>query len=159
MSADLAIINTNIKTMNPNQPTAQAVAITKNKITKVGSNQDIEPLIGESTTVMDLEGKTVLPGLIDTHIHVADYGRCLMWLDLSSAKSITDLQQLIKEKAKTLFSGQWIIGQGWNETRFKEQRMPSAEDLDAASPDNPVILYREAAMICAANTKAIQLAK
>ncbi len=159
MSADLAIINANIKTMNPNQPTAQAVAITKNRITKVGSNQDIEPLIGESTTVMDLEGKTVLPGLIDTHIHVADYGRCLMWLDLSSAKSIAELQQLIKEKAKTLFSGQWIIGQGWNETRFKEQRVPSAEDLDEASPNNPVILYREAAMICAANTKAIELAK
>jgi predicted amidohydrolase YtcJ len=159
LSADLAIINTNIKTMNPNQPTAQAIAITKNRITKVGSNQDIEPLIGENTTVMDLEGKTVLPGLIDTHIHVADYGRCLMWLDLSSAKSIAELQQLIKEKSKTLFSGQWIIGQGWNETRFKEQRMPSAEDLDEASPDNPVILYRESAMICAANTKAIQLAK
>jgi predicted amidohydrolase YtcJ len=159
LSADLAITNAKIKTMNPNQPTAQAVAITKNQITKVGSNQDIEPLIGENTTVMDLEGKTVLPGLIDTHIHVADYGRCLMWLDLSSAKSIADLQQLIKEKAKTVFSGQWIIGQGWNETRFKEQRVPSAEDLDAASPDNPVILYREAAMICAANTKAIQLAK
>jgi predicted amidohydrolase YtcJ len=159
LSATLAIINANLKTMNPNQPTAQAVAITKNRIIKVGSNQDIEPLIGESTTVMDLEGKTVLPGLIDTHIHVADYGRCLMWLDLSSAKSITDLQQLIKEKAKTVFSGQWIIGQGWNETRLKEQRFPSAEDLDVASPDNPIILYREAAMICAANTKAIQLAR
>ena len=92
LSADLAIINANIKTMNPNQPTAQAIAITKNKITKVGSNQEIEPLIGENTTVMDLEGKTVLPGLIDTHIHVADYGRCLMWLDLTPAKSITELQ-------------------------------------------------------------------
>ena len=158
LSANLAIINANIKTMNPNQPTAQALAITKNRITKVGSNQDIEPLIGESTTVMDLEGKTVLPGLIDTHIHVADYGRCLMWLDLSSAKSIEDLQQLIKEKAKTVFSGQWIIGQGWNETRFKENRLPTTEDLDEAAPDNPVILYREAAMICVVNTKAFQMA-
>ena len=88
-----------------------------------------------------------------------DYGRCLMWLDLTPAKSIAELQQLIKEKAKTLFSGQWIIGQGWNETRFQEQRVPTAQELDDVAPDNPVILYREAAMICAANTKAIQLAK
>jgi predicted amidohydrolase YtcJ len=157
--ADLAIINTNIKTFNPKQPTAQAVAISRNKIIKVGSTQEIQALIHPDTTVMDLEGKTVLPGLIDTHIHVADYGRCLMWLDLTSAKSIGELQQLIKEKAKTLFSGQWIIGQGWKENRFEEKRVPTAEELDVAAPDNPVILYREAAMICAANTKAIQLAK
>ncbi len=145
--------------MNPKQPTAQAVAISRNKIIKVGSTQEIQALIHPDTTVMDLEGKTVLPGLIDTHIHVADYGRCLMWLDLTPAKSISELQTLIKEKAKTLFSGQWIIGQGWNETRFKEQWVPTAQELDEAAPDNPIILYREAAMICAANTKAIQLAK
>lgn len=158
LSADLAIINANIKTMNPNQPTVQALAIKGNRIVKVGSNQDIEPLIGENTRVLHLEDKTVIPGLIDTHIHIADYGRCLMWLDLTSAKSIADLQQLIKEKAKLTPTGRWIIGQGWNETRFKEQHLPTVAELDEAAPDNPVILYREAAMICAANTKAIQLA-
>jgi predicted amidohydrolase YtcJ len=158
LSATLAIINANIKTMNPNQPTAQALAIAGNRIIKVGSNQDIEPFIGDNTRVLHLEDKTVLPGLIDTHIHVADYGRCLMWLDLTSVKSITELQALIKEKAKLAPPGRWIIGQGWNETRFKEQHPPTVADLDEAAPDNPVILYREAAMICAANTKAIQLA-
>lgn len=159
MYAHLAIINANIKTMNPNQPTAQALAISGNKILKVGTNQEIQTLISPETTVMNLEGKTVLPGLIDTHIHVADYGRCLMWLDLTSAKSIIELQQLIKEKAKLTCPGRWIIGQGWSENRLKEQRAPTKEELDEAAPDNPVILYREAAMICAANTKAIQLAK
>ncbi len=156
MSATLAIISTNIKTMNPNQPTAQAIAITGNRIVKVGTDEEIEPLIGENTVVMDLEGKTVLPGLIDTHIHVADYGRCLMWLDLTSAKSIPDMQRLIKEKAQHTPKGKWVIGQGWNETRFKEARLPTVADLDEAAPDNPVILYREAAMICAVNSKAIQ---
>ncbi len=157
MSASIAIVNANIKTMNPNQPSAQAMAIQGNRILKVGSNQDIEPFIGENTRVMHLEGKTVLPGLIDTHIHVADYGRCLMWLDLTEAKSIADLQQLIKEKAKTMLSDRWIIGQGWNETRFQEKRPPTIAELDEAAPSNPVILYREAAMICAANSKAIKL--
>ena len=123
--------------MNPKQPIAQAVAISGNKIIKVGSTQEIQALIHPDTTVMDLEGKTVLPGLIDTHIHVADYGRCLMWLDLTPAKSIAELQQLIKEKAKTLFSGQWIIGQGWNETRFQEQRVPTAQELDDVCTRQP----------------------
>ncbi len=158
MSATLAILNANIKTMNPNQPNAQALAIQGNRLLKVGSDQDVAPFIGEKTMVLHLEGKTVLPGLIDTHIHVADYGRCLMWLDLTPAKSIADLQQLIREKAKTMLSDRWIIGQGWNETRFQEQRPPTLAELDEAAPSNPVILYREAAMICAANSKAIQLA-
>lgn len=158
LSVTLAIVNANIKTMNPKQPTAQALAIAGNKIIKVGSNEDIEPLIGENTRVLHLEDKTVLPGLIDTHIHVADYGRCLMWLDLTPAKSIVDLQAIIKEKAKLTLAGRWIIGQGWNETRFQEARPPTVADLDEAAPDNPVILYREAAMVCAANTQAIKLA-
>jgi predicted amidohydrolase YtcJ len=158
LSATLAIVNANIKTMDPKQPTAQALAIAGNKIIKVGSNSDIAPLIGKNTRVLHLEDKTVLPGLIDTHIHVADYGRCLMWLDLTSAKSIAELQTLIREKAKLVPAGRWIIGQGWNETHFQEQHPPTVADLDEAAPDNPVILYREAAMICAANTKAIQLA-
>jgi predicted amidohydrolase YtcJ len=159
LSATLAFVNANVKTMDKSQPSAQAVAIRDNKIVKVGSNQQIQELIYEKTQVLDLDGRTVVPGLIDTHIHVADYGRCLMWLDLSPTKSIAEMQDLIREKVKQKFSGEWIIGQGWNETHFKEQRLPTIADLDEAAPDNPVILYREAAMVCAVNTKALQLAK
>jgi predicted amidohydrolase YtcJ len=81
-----------------------------------------------------------------------------MWLDLSTAKSIAEMQQLIKQKAQQTPAGRWIIGQGWNEIRFKEQRMPTTGDLDEAAPDNPTILYREAAMICAVNTNALAAA-
>jgi len=157
LSATLAFINTRIKTLNPKMPTAQAVAMTKNRIAKVGTNQEIEALIGEDTVVMDLDGKTVLPGLIDTHIHVADYGRCLMWLDLTDAKSVAELQDLLRDKAAKTLKDKWIIGQGWNETRFKEAQMPTIQDLDEVIPDNPVILYREATMICIANSKALEL--
>ena len=100
LTADLALINANVRTMNPLQPLAQAVAIKKNRILKVGTNQEIRTLIGKDTKVISLDGKTVVPGLIDTHIHVADFGRCLMWLDLSGADSIKTLQSLLKEKAK-----------------------------------------------------------
>ena len=144
--------------MNPRQPVAQAVAIAKNRIVKVGSNQEISPLIRPGTKVVNLEGKTAVPGLIDTHIHVADFGRCLMWLDLTSAQSIAELQNLVKEKAAQTPSGKWIIGRGWNHNRFIEKRLLNLGDLDEAAPDNPVILYHEAAMWCAINNKALDLA-
>ena len=158
MSANLALLNANIRTMNPRQPIAQAVAIAKNRIVKVGSNQEISPLIGKGTKVVNLEGKTAVPGLIDTHIHVADFGKCLMWLDLTRAQSIAELQNIVKEKAKQTPSGKWIIGRGWNHNRFKEKRLLNLADLDEAAPDNPVILYHEAAMSCAINSKALDLA-
>ena len=142
--------------MNPAQPKAEAVAVKEGRITKVGTNQQIKQLTDENTEIRDFLGKTILPGLIDTHIHVADFGRCLMWLDLTTANSILELQQLLKQKAQQTEAGKWIIGQGWNENRLK--RLPTTQDLDVAAPDNPVILYREAAMICATNTKAQKLA-
>ena len=100
----------------------------------------------------------MLPGLIDTHIHVADFGRCLLWLDLTEADSIADFQRLIKEKVNETQAGKWLIGRGWNEKRFKEKRLPNFSDLNEAAPDNPVIMYREAAMTCAVNSKALALA-
>ena len=156
MSADLVIFNANVRTLNSSQPAAQAIAIIENKIVKVGSGQQVQQLIDEKTKVINLNGKTVIPGLIDTHIHVADFGRCLMWLELKNAKSIVELQNMLKEKGQNMQRGQWIIGQGWNENRLK--RLPTTADLDEAVPDNPVILYREAAMICVANSKAQELA-
>ena len=158
MSADLVFFNAKVRTMNRHQPLAQAVAIRGNRIAKVGSDEEVNQVIGECTKIIDLDGKTVVPGFIDTHVHVADFGRCLLWLDLTTADSIAELQRLLKEKTTQMPAGKWIIGRGWNETRFKEKRLPNLYDLDQASPDNPVILYREAAMTCAVNSKAITLA-
>lgn len=145
--------------MNHSQPAAQALAIRKNIIIKVGTNQEINSLIGEATKIIDLSGKTVVPGLIDTHIHVADFGKCLLWLDLNCAKSIKELQILLKEKAKQISSGRWIIGRGWNADHFKEKRFLKVSDLDVVTPNNPVILYHESIMVCAVNTAALKLAK
>ncbi len=158
LSADLALINANVKTMNPNQPTAQAVAIKKNKIAKVGTNQDIQPLISEGTRVINLEGKTVLPGIIDTHVHVADFGQCLLWLDLCCAESVEDIQSLLKERAEKTPAGKWIFGRGWHQNRFKDKRLPNLSDLDSVVPDNPAVLYHESAMVCVVNSKALGLA-
>ena len=152
------LINTAIRTFTSKKPIAEAMAITGNWITKVGSNESVGRLINQNTQILDLKGKTVIPGLIDTHIHITDFGRCLMWLNLGEIQSIDQLLEKIKGKAAQTPNGKWIIGQGWNEIRFKEKRMPTIADLDSVAPNNPVILYREAAMLCVANSKAIQLA-
>jgi predicted amidohydrolase YtcJ len=158
LSADLAIINANIRTMNPKQPTAQALAVKKNKIVKVGTNKQVSQLVTEKTRVLNFEGKTVVPGLIDTHIHVADFGRCLMWLDLTNAQSISELQSMLKEKGRQMPAGRWIVGRGINPARLKEKRMPTIVELDKATSNNPAILYHITAMICTVNTKALQIA-
>ena len=155
---DLVLLNATVRTMNPHQPFAQAVAIRKNQIVKVGTNETVSQLIGNNTMVINLNGKTVIPGLIDTHLHVADFGRCLLWLDLTSAKSIKQLQSWIREKVKQIPAGNWIIGRGWNQNRFEEKRLLNLSDLNEAALDNPVILYHETEMICAVNDKALSLA-
>jgi predicted amidohydrolase YtcJ len=156
--ADLALINAKVRTMNPAQPLAEAVAIEKDRIVKVGTKDTVKPLIGEKTRVINLNGKAVVPGFIDAHIHVADFGRFLLWLDLNGIDSISELQSRLRERAQKTPGGKWIVGRGWNQTRFREKRLPTLSDLDSASPDNPVILYHESAMMCVVNSRALELA-
>ncbi len=156
--ADLALVNGKVRTMNPSKPTAEAIAIRKDRIIKVGANEEVKLFVGKNTRVVDLQGKTVVPGFIDTHIHVADFGRFLLWLDLGGTESITDLQRRLRERVEKTPVGKWIVGRGWNQARFKEKRLPTLSDLDSASPKNPIILYHESEKICAVNSKAMELA-
>jgi predicted amidohydrolase YtcJ len=156
--ADLVLLNGSVLTMNPSQPHADAVAIKNGKIIHVGTNDEVSKLIGESTRVIRLRGKTVVPGLIDTHIHVADFGRILTWIDLEDANSITDMQNCLSKRAEETPKGKWILGKGWNHNRFPEKRLPTRSDLDAVSPDNPVVFYHKSGKICVANSKALELA-
>jgi predicted amidohydrolase YtcJ len=156
--ADLVLLNGNVLTMNPSQPHADAVAIKNGKIIQVGTNDEVSKLIGESTRVIRLRGKTVIPGLIDTHIHVADFGRILTWINLEDANSITDMQNCLSKRAEETPKGKWILGKGWNHNRFPEKRLPTRSDLDAVSPDNPVVFYHKSGKICVANSKALELA-
>ena len=158
MTADLVLLNANVLTMNPANPHAEALAVKEDRILKVGKNTEINPLIGKNTTVLTLQGKTVIPGFIDTHIHIADFGRTLTWLDLKNTDSIKTIQDKITQKAHTMPKGKWILGSGWNQDNLKEKRTPTSHDLDSASPDNPVILYHQLGRTCTANTKALEIA-
>ncbi len=156
--ADLVLLDAKIITMNPKQPTADAVAVKNKKIFIVGSIEDISKTIGKNTKIIRLNGKTVIPGIIDTHIHVADFGRILSWLNLETIASIRELQNCLSQRAKATSRGKWIIGRGWDEANFAEKRLLTHSDLDAVSADNPVVLYHSSGQTCVINSKAAELA-
>ena len=158
MLADLALVRGKVLTMNPSQPCAEAIAVKSDRIVKVGTNEEITRLVGKNTKVINLRGKTVVPGFIDTHIHVADFGRFLTWVDLREVKSIKEMQNLIGMRAKSTPKGKWLIGHGWDQTHFMEQRFPTLLDLDEVSPDNPAILYHRCGRMCVVNSKALESA-
>ncbi len=158
MSTDLTLLNGSILTMNPLQPYAEAIAITNGRIDKVGTNDDVRSWSDKNATLIDLKGKTVVPGFIDTHIHVADFGRFLTWIDLKNVGSVKEMKQLLAKRAAELAKGKWIVGRGWDQNCFLEKRFPNVSDLDEVSPDNPVILYHKCGQLCVVNSIALELA-
>lgn len=158
MFADLVFVNGNVVTMDEAQPNAEAVAVKNDRIVKVGSNKEVGLLVGEATKVVDLERRTVVPGFVDSHIHVADFGKFLTWIDLKEVKSIKEMQGLLRERVQKIPKGRWVIGNGWNQDCFVEKRYPNKLDLDAVSPDNPVVLYHGCGRVCVVNSMALELA-
>jgi hypothetical protein len=159
MSADLALVNGNIITMSAANPRAESIAVKDEIILKVGTNSEISQLIDNTTNVIQLEGKTVVPGLIDTHIHVADFGRLLLWLNLTNSKSIKDMQNILRKKIAQTLPGKWILGRGWNEKFFEKDHLPSRFDLDAVAPENPVVFYNQSGNLCLISSKALEFVK
>jgi predicted amidohydrolase YtcJ len=152
------LIDGKIYTMTKAQPLVEAVAIKGNRILKAGSTEEITYLIDQNTQIIYLEGSTVLPGFIDTHIHVADFGRFIMWMDLASAASINQMQVQLGMRLEKTAAGKWVVGRGWDEQRFTEKRLPTRYDLDMVSPNNPVLFYHQSGQIALANSKALELA-
>ncbi|UCC58930.1 MAG: amidohydrolase [Candidatus Bathyarchaeum sp.] len=159
MEADLVLLDCNVLTMNPSQPHAEALAIKGDRIVKVGTKEEISKWIGKSTKIIELKnGETIVPGLIDTHVHIADFGRFLTWLDLKGVKSIEEMQKIIEKRAQETPLGKWILGQGWDQTSFTEKRYPNIQDLDETSLDHPIVLYHQSGCMCVVNSKALELA-
>ena len=157
MFADLILVDGNVLTMNSSQPNAEAVAIKKDRIVMVGTNEEIKTWVGKATKVIKLQGMTVVPGFTDSHIHVADFGKFLTWLDLKKVNSIKDMKRKVREREQKIPKGRWIIGHGWDQNRFVEKRYPTLRDLDEAAPNNPVIFYHKCGRVCLVNNKALEL--
>lgn len=140
---DLILYGGKILTLNSHFDVAQALAIRSGRILVLGRNEEILALAGPQTRRMDLKGRTVIPGLIDSHSHPTSYGMKLFRPDLSHAKSLAEIVQLIEKRVKEAKKGEWITNSRiWNETKLEEKRNPTRFDLDPISPDNPVFLSR-----------------
>jgi predicted amidohydrolase YtcJ len=162
--ADLILRNAVIATLDPLQPEAQAVAIRDGKIEAVGSNAAIAHYIGASTKVMDLRGAFVTPGFIEGHGHLMDTGFSLMDLNVGQAPNWDAIVAMVKAAVAKAKPGQWIVGSGWQQSKWKPVPQPNIDGLplpatlDAVSPNNPVLLAHVSGHAIYANALALKLA-
>ncbi|MDQ6631807.1 MAG: amidohydrolase, partial [Verrucomicrobiota bacterium] len=155
---DLIIINANIHTLDTNKPTAAAVAILGNKISAIGSTQEIHALAGRETRVIDANGKLVLPGFNDAHVHFLMGGFSLANIDLRDAKSPQEFAKRLGDFAKKIPKGQWIIGGDWDHEKWPGTPLPTKKMVDALTPDNPIFVNRTDGHMALANSLALKLA-
>ncbi len=160
--ADIVLTGGEIHTVDANDRRVSAIALQANQILAVGSDKEISQLIGPQTRRFDLEGRTVLPGINDSHLHLLGWAqtRPPFSLDLAfpTATSIADCVAQVAEQAKTKPKGEWILGRGWDQPYFQEGRAPTAADLDAVSPDHPVALTEFSGHAIWANSAALKAA-
>lgn len=155
--ADSVYINGNIYTMDDGYPSAAALAVKGQKLICVGSDRDVEKYIGNNTKVIDLKGKTVIPGLIEGHMHLPMLGENLLKIDAFWKPKI-EILAAVKAEAARLQQGEWIMGFGWNNTIWADKSYPTKEELDAVAPNNPVIMERTDGHMIWVNSKALSLA-
>jgi len=161
LSCDLAVVNAKIHTMDSSLSTAEALAVHDSRIISVGKNDEIKPLMGKKTTVLDAKGKTVLPGFIDAHHHFQIASRTLNLMAQCHTpphESIDDVIQVLREWAGQIPEDEWIIGQGCllQDRKLKERRFPTKHDLDKVSKNRPVVL-RFGMHVTLLNSKALDM--
>ena len=153
---DVVLINGNIYTVNEKQPKAEAVAVKSDRIVFVGSNEDAKKF--RDRKQVDLHGRTVVPGLTDSHCHIFGIGEREMRLNLEGTNTLEDFLGKVKARVAQTPKGKWITGRGWIETFWKPPRFPTREDLDKIAPDNPVFLTRADGHASVANSAALKIA-
>ena len=152
--ADLVLTNGTVITVDPRDTVAQAVAIKGGKIVFVGTSAAVRRYVGAATQVIDLNGRTATPGLIDTHVHFSEAADNL---DLGEARSMADVIARVKAWTDKLAPGEWVRGSGWDEGKLAERRYITATDLDKAAPNNPVYLTHTTGHYGVANSLAMKL--
>lgn len=152
-------INGNIRTMDDERSIYESVFVEDGIIKELGSNEELAKYQNESVEVIDLKGRTMLPGFNESHIHLLNYGYGLSKIDCSGAKSIEEIIELGKEyiEKNKPKKGSWILGRGWNQINFDIKREPTRYDLDKISTEYPIVITRICEHVVVANTKAIEI--
>ena len=154
MNADLILYNGNFITLDEKNPCASAMVVIDGKISKIGNYEDVKDLIGGGTDKLNLEGKTVVPGFIDAHIHLISLGLAMQVMDLQEITSKTVFLDKIKEKVEDTPPKHWVRGFGFDEAELDE--LPTRLELDPISPRNPVYLEDINSKICIVNSLALK---
>lgn len=136
---------------------AQAVFVIDRKIAAVGSNDDLKKL--KADVEIDLNGRCVVPGFVDGHGHVTSLGRTLLTLDLRGTKSLEEVLLKVKQKLKFVHEKSWLIGRGWDNENWRENKLPTHHKISEMTPRNPVWLVRVDGHMGLANKVAMNLAK
>ena len=156
--ADTVVTNARIYTVNSQQPWAEALAIRGDKILAVGSAKDVAAYRGPATKVIDAQGRLVLPGFTDCHIHFMDGSMGLTQVDLNGTKSIAEIQKRVKDYAAAHPKEPWITGMGWTYPTFGPSALPDKKFLDEVVPARPVYLVAFDGHTSWANSKALAAA-
>ncbi|HET6725685.1 MAG TPA: amidohydrolase [Gammaproteobacteria bacterium] len=162
--ASLVLRHGKIVTLWPEKPTTQAIAVADHKVLAVGSDADIAVYIGSDTRVIDLNGRLAVPGFIEGHGHFMELGQSKMELDLTTAKTWSDIVAMVKKAAATAEPGEWIVGRGWHQEKWTRPPQPNidglplGDKLNAVSPNNPVVLIHASGHAVFANVKALEIA-
>ncbi|MFO7951805.1 MAG: amidohydrolase [Bacillota bacterium] len=155
---DLIFHNGRILTMDQDQQEAEAVAVKNDKITAVGSNEEILALKEAGTEVINLKGRSLLPGFNDSHMHLVEYAENQAKVDLRYCKSVEEVTEAIRNfiNERDVKKGEWVYGWGWDHGLFQEKRMLNRFDLDRASSEHSIAITRTCCHIMAVNTLSLQ---
>ncbi len=156
--ADLVLRGGKVVTLNPERPVAEAIAVSGERITAVGSTAEINNYVGPETKVIELQGALAIPGLIDAHAHFMDLGFSRMKLDLFGTESADQIASMVQDVSESSEEGTWILGHGWDQNDWEVKEFPTHEVIDEVASDRPVYLTRVNLHAAWANAKAMQLA-
>ena len=154
--ADFVIVGAHVWTVDTARPEARALAVRGERIVLVGGDEDVRPLIGPKTRVIEGRGRLVLPGLHDGHTHFINSGREVGQLDLKDAATAEDFGRRIAEYARTKPPGAWITGGNWDHDKFPDGQLPTAELIDRYVSDRPVFVTRYDGHMSVGNTMALR---
>jgi hypothetical protein len=158
MQADSVLVNGVIRTQNDAAPIASALAIRGAEIVAVGNDDDIHALAGPDTETINLDGKLVLPGLVDAHVHLSLYADALHTIALGDTASAAEAVERVGKSAASAKPGQWLRGRGWSQDRWPDRAFPTAAQLDAVTEDHPAYLTAHSAHAAWVNTATLRAA-